>query len=127
MLIAQVNFPRNYYKGDYITSVYTDRINSEQWSAAVKHISINMNCDEWHRVQDEEMIRFASALFKRKITGVRVIRFTHAMSGFPLWCIDAFCKHEGSTNDYDYRPYYEKESFIDPLTGEEYFYTECFQ
>lgn len=127
MLITQVEFPRFYYEGDYINSVYTDRISDEQWSESVKHININMNCDEWHRVKDEELIRFASTLFNREITGVRVIRYTHAMSGFPLWRIDAFCRAEGSINDYDYRPYYEKESFIDPLTGEEYFFTECFQ
>lgn len=123
MLITQYNFPKFFYKkendwsdGDFIDSVYTDRISSENWKRAIKHITLNRNCDCWNQANSEELIAFANELYSDslkdkdfKITGIRVIRYTNVSSGYPTWRIDVFGKSPNTPNNHKYGIMYDKE------------------
>ncbi|MFF2532346.1 hypothetical protein ACFVS2_25890 [Brevibacillus sp. NPDC058079] len=112
MLIVQHNFPKYFYEGDYINSYYSDRFSSEDWENALQHISHELHIDEWVELEADEdlldeLLHFASALFKRDVTGVRIVRYTNASSGYPVWRIDVFSKGSDTLNEYDYQPNYE--------------------
>lgn len=101
MLIVQHDFPTHVYKdennkGDFLCTTYSDRVPSEDWEKALKHIHPSRSCDMWHLVPKEQLLKFASELFKQEMTGIRVIRDTHSLTGYPIWRIEGFTKGEGT-------------------------------
>lgn len=124
MFIAQCDFPKCWYEGDFVHSVYSDRVPSEKWNEAIKHISVNRNPDGWTNVPKTELKKFASTLFEQEITGVRITRWSNS-GGFPLWRIDVYKKGKNSPkNPVSNSGYYEESQWEMDKFGRIYIHRE---
>jgi hypothetical protein len=92
MTLASVNFPDVVDSGK-ITSEWSDRIFTS-WDAASKDLKSTYNADAfWAGVSSTDLLTFAKAIaeavnFTHEVTGVRIVRFTNAASGYPVLRID---------------------------------------
>lgn len=92
MLLGQVNFPYAYNKGDYMNSVYSDRLPYELYNNALKKAGCNQWMDNWATsASDEQLLTFVREVFEKpEITGCRILRFTNVSSGYPCYRFDVY-------------------------------------
>ena len=90
MEMKSVNFP---VKTDNYHSIYEDRA-EDTWRKAAEGIESNYNGDAfWAGVSEKDLLIFAQRMadalqFKHKVTGARISRHTHAMSGYPIHLLE---------------------------------------
>lgn len=92
MTLAKVNFPYSVNEGK-ITSVWSDHIYKEYRNAIAEVTSAQNGDAFWNGVSSEQLLKFASDVakavnFEPEVTGVRIVRFTNVMSGYPVLRID---------------------------------------
>lgn len=121
VLLVEHNFPTFYYEGDFISSVYSDRVSTEQWEKATEDIQNKWNLENWRNLGSEKLLKFASNLYQRDITGIRVIRYTNVSNGYPCYRIDVFAKGEATPNDHVFKANYIEDVPEASIYGDYYY------
>ncbi len=93
MLMDQVNFPSFYHDGDYIDSIYSDRLPCDEYSELLKkHFPPDTKNFEFSSPDREKMMALLEDHFRRKLTGYRIVRWTHVATQYPVFRFDVFAK-----------------------------------
>ena len=98
MLMKSYNFPARVKKGD-LYGAYQDRISELWYSDKAKELLVQHNPKAswgdhgYAYLTDESLLNFAQYIadaldFGKKVTGARIIRFTNAMSGYPVYYLE---------------------------------------
>jgi hypothetical protein len=114
-LVVQYDFPTfvyinkdNWEDGDFFGDTYSDRFDSDLYSLAYNIINQKnlYSLDNANKIPKKKLLEFANFLYAdclkdgRKITGVRILRFTNVSNGYPYYRIDAFAKSPKTPDDH---------------------------
>ena len=83
MLLKAVNLPKEVFPSDKVWENYSDRIYDELQAAWPLLKSHEGGDAFFHGVTDKSLLAWGSKLAGFKATGVAVVRFTNASSGYP--------------------------------------------